>query len=594
MIKEIALTSVLLATTSFISASQQSFEPKASPDVLAALDPTRLGRNICRGIDATGDTLAQRLSQASAYALQSGYAVGAMGLYPNLAKSDLPAGDINPQAKRYFDQGLALAYGFNHKAAIRSFALALELEPDCAMCSWGIAMANGPNINAGMDDEGNKAALVALDHAKGNLAGLPPLAQALIAAQAARYSAAPDADRAALDAAYSDAMLKLARENPELDDLAVLAAESAMNTVPWNYWNLDNGEPRPRIAEAVGLIEKVMARNPQHPQASHLYIHLLELPQPKKAEAAADRLVHSAPAAMGHLVHMPSHIYYRIGRYKDSVTANIAAAKADEEYLKEIGDDGLYRFGYYPHNVHFLLTSAQAIGDVNTVMTQSAKLEAILNEDIARALPWVQAIHAAPLFALAQYGSPEAILALTKTPTDLLYVEAMRHYARAVGFAAQRDRTGFAGEVASMGKLAADPAIVAMADDGFPAADIIKLASAIAHGRLALASGDANGAIGHFQRAVELQKGIPYTEPPYWYYPSSQSLGAALYQAGRYKDARDAFRDALAEAPNSGMALYGLAQTERRLGNRVDAQAAEEALAKLWMGEDGWLKMERI
>jgi len=598
MLKFAVLTAALLAATSLVAASapmaEAVAEPMASPEALAALDPTLPGRRLCRGFDASGAVLEQQLKLAAAYAQQSGFAAGELGLYQGISRSDLPTGGMNEQARLYFDQGLALAYGFNHQAAIRSFRRARALDPSCAMCAWGIAMANGPNINSGMDDDGNRAALVALEEAQRLSDGLPPLAQELIAAQAARYSAAPGADRAALDAAYADAMLAIAAKNPASDDLAVLAAEAAMNTSPWNYWDLETGEPRARIAEAVALVEAVMARNPTHPQASHLYIHLLELPQPGRAEAAADRLAASAPAALGHLVHMPAHIYYRTGRYRDSIAANIAAARADEAYLRHVGDGGLYRFGYYPHNVHFLLSSAQMMGDVSTVFGQTEKLKTILDVDVARALPWVQAIHAAPHFALAQYGSPEAILALTATPSELAYVEAMRHYARAVAHARNGDRAGFAKEQAALDALIDAPGVTAMVAAGFPAPDILRLASAVASGRLALEAGQPREAVAQFRRAVELQKAIPYNEPPYWYYPVSQSLGAALYLAGEYSEARDAFRQALIEAPNDGMALYGLARTERRLGHRPEAQAAEAALARVWLGEPGWLRMERL
>ena len=593
MLKLAAMSGMLLVTTSLSASAIAPLDQRPSEATLAALDPTLLGRSICRGFNASEAVLQQRLGLAGNFAA-SLPAVSALGLYQGIARSDLPTGDMSEQARRYFDQGLALAYGFNHKAAIRSFAMAREIDPDCAMCAWGIAMANGPNINAGMDDASNLAALAALEDAQRLADGLPPLAAELIATQAKRYSAAPDADRAALDAAYADAMMDIATRNPASDDLAVLAAESAMNTTAWNYWDPETGEARPRIAEAVALIEAVMERNPQHPQASHLYIHLLELPQPDRAEAAADRLVESAPVTLGHLVHMPSHIYYRIGRYKDSMTANIAAAAADEAYLRDVGDDGLYRYGYYPHNVHFLLTSAQMMGDVRTIATQSAKLQAILSVEVARELPWVQAIHAAPHFALAQYGNPAAILALTETPSELTYVEAMRHYARAIAHARNGEATQFAVELAAIEALADAPDVVAMVEAGFPAPDIVRLAAEVAKGRMALASGDHDAAIAHFNQSVELQKLVPYNEPPFWYYPVSQSLGTAYYADGQFGEARNAFRAALAQAPNNALALYGLAQAERALGNRLEAQAAEAALERVWLGDDDWLRMDRI
>ncbi len=562
-----------------------------TPAQFAALDPTRAGRAACRGLDQSGAVLDARLALASALAESEG--TGAIGLYPGLAASDLPLDPMTPEARRYFDQGLAFTFGFNHAAAIRSFQRAGELDPTCAMCSWGIALANGPNINAGMDDAQNRMALDALEEAKRLSENSSAPVRALIAAQSARYAAGEDADRAALNLAYAQAMLALAGANPGSDDLAVLAAESAMNTVPWNYWD-EAGNPRPLIGDAVRLLEKVMARNPAHPQAAHLYIHLLELPDAKRAEAAADRLRKYAPKQLAHLVHMPAHIYYRLGRYSDSIDANAEAVAAEEAYLNEVGDDGLVRYGYYPHNVHFLLTSAQMMGDVRTIVSQTAKLERILDVETGRGLYWVQAIYAAPHFAYAEYGSPDAILALTKEPHPLEYVEAMRHYARSIAFAQRRDRAAFDGEIAAMEKLIASPAVAKMDANFFPASSILGVAVEVAKGREAMAQGRSAEAIAHFAKGAELQDAIPYSEPPFWYYPVEQSLGAAYYQAGQYKEARQAFRAALFEAPNSALALYGLERTERKLGHRLEAAAAKQAFDAVWRGEDGWLAMERL
>jgi tetratricopeptide (TPR) repeat protein len=564
-----------------------------SPAKLAALDPTRAGRVACRGLDATGATLAKRLALAERYANDVG-GNGAPGIYDRIPATDLPTDALDPMAKRYFEQGLALAYGFNHKAAIRSFRRAQALAPDCALCFWGEALANGPNINAGMDDAGNRAALAALERARVLAPQSPPLVQALVAAQAARYSAAPGADRAALDAAYADAMLAIAADHADSDDVAILATEAAMNTTPWNYFDLATGEARPRIERAVALTERVIARSPDDPQAAHLYIHLLEARDPKRAEAAADRLRQSSPPALGHLVHMPAHIYFRLGRWKDSIAVNIDAAKADEAFLAADGDDGMVRYGYYPHNVHFIVTSAQMMGDVPLVMSETARLSRIVGVDAARELPWIQAIHAAPGFALAQYASPDATLALTAQPSELAYVEAMRRYSRAVAYALAKDDAGFEREYAALAAAASAPGVTAMAAAGFPAPDIVRLAAAVAQGRHAYAKRDFRGAAAHYRRAIELQRLIPYNEPPFWYYPVSQSLGAALYAAGDYAAAGEAFRAALFDAPNSGMALYGLAQTERKLGHRLEAQAADAALARVWVGDRELLRMDRI
>lgn len=594
MITALAYVAVLFATSGPGSAGAAPGETH-SDATLALLDPSRMARTACGTGLRARETLDARLQMAQDYSDRTGSGLGAIPLYQGIAPAQIPASGLGGEARRYFDQGVALAYGFNHKAAIRSFREARRLAPDCAMCWWGEALANGPNINAGMDDAQNAAALAALVVAERLGRDATPLEQALIKAQKRRYSSGSGADRAELDAGYADEMLALARAHPDNDDLAVLAAEAAMNTTPWNYWTEDKNAAQPRVAEAVALIERVMARSPAHPQASHLYIHLMEnSADPAKAEAAADRLVGSAPGALGHLVHMPAHIYHRIGRYTDSMKANVLAARADEQYLAQVGDDGLYRFGYYPHNVHFLLTSGQMIGDMHTVANQSARLARILDADVARALPWVQAIHAAPSFALAQYGSPEAILALNDTPTDLAYVEAMRRYARAIAFAQRRDAKAFGDELDALSALEKSTDVTAMAEGGFPADGLIRLAGLVARGKHAQLAGRHGEAVKLYEQAEAIEATVPYSEPAYWYYPVAQSRGAALYQAGRHAEARDAFMKALFAAPNNGWALWGLAQAQRKLGNRAEAAAAEKALDKAWVGEREWLRMDRL
>ncbi|MEP5938620.1 MAG: tetratricopeptide repeat protein [Erythrobacter sp.] len=597
MLRIISILAVTLSPAVVGSSSSSAESPKFDPASLAALDPTLPGRTACKGIDASGELLDQRLQLASQLSnkLMFTAQMDEFPLYGGIGVSDIGVTNLSGEARSYFDQGVALLYGFNHAAAVRSFRKARSYEPECAMCWWGEAYANGLNINAGMSEAQNRQAIFAIKQAQRLSGDASPLEKALIAAQAARFPDDMTADRTELERIYSGKMIDVARRFPASNDVAVLAAESAMNTTAWDYWDAETREARPQIATAIGLIEQVMADNPRHPQASHLYIHLMEnSPDPTKAEAAADRLVESAPEALGHLVHMPGHIYYRIGRYKDAMTANVKAARADEAYLSVAGDDGLYRFGYYPHNVHFLLTSAQMVGDMHRVANETERLKRILNVEVAKQLPWVQAIHAAPSFAMTQYASPAAVLALNSEPTELEYVQAMRHYAMAVAHARNGNEAGFATSIAAMEERKSVPQVTAMVDAGFPAPDIIELAVHVAYGRQAHAKGDYTAAIGHYEQAQAIEATIPYNEPPYWYYPISQSLGASLYRAGRYRDALGAFREALFKAPNNGWALYGLAKTERKLGNIREARAAEAALEAVWMGEAGWLDLERL
>ncbi|KUR72630.1 hypothetical protein AQZ52_05160 [Novosphingobium fuchskuhlense] len=568
--------------------------PHSDAAALAMLDPSRLAAAACaEKARASEPVLLRRLAQAAS--LMGPVVPDKFPLYGGVPRSALEPGGLTAEARPWFDQGLEMAYNFNHAAAVASFRKAQALAPGCALCFWGEALVQGPNINAPMDAKALAPTLKALEKAQALAPGAPALDRALIAALAARYSADPKADRSAMDAAYADAMLKLADGVPGNDEVAVLAAEAAMDTSPWNYWQPGRSEPRVRIDKAVALVEGVLARHPGHNEAAHLYIHLTEnYVDPKRGEKAADALNLSAMPEAGHLVHMPGHIYYRIGRYKDSIRANIAAAKADEAYLAKVPDDGMYRYGYYPHNVHFIVTSAQQAGDLGLAVAQARKLMRIIPEDKAVQLGWIEAVVAAPSFAFAQGGTPAQILALPKPTARLPYVLAMWHYARGVAFARLKQANALEAELAAMERVTADPGIKAVDGTGLPATDLIHLAQHVVRGRLAFARGDFVAAAEAYRKAQAIEGTIPYQEPPYWYYPVSQSLGAALLAGGKASEARDAFHQALLVAPGNGWALWGLAKAERALGHDLEARAAEAALERAWLGDRRLLTLERL
>lgn len=521
-------------------------------------------------------------------------AVQKVPLYDGLGSLNFPVTTVSPDAQRYFSQGLAFAYGFNHAAAIASFREAQRLDPRCAMCWWGEAFAHGPNINAPMDAAANARAVSAASSAHWLARNATPAERALTAAMVKRYSLDPNADRAALDASFADEMLATAAAHPAHDDIALLAAEAAMNTKPWDYWTADK-KPNARIGEAVRLVETVLARSPRHPQAAHLYIHLMENgPDPKLAEAAADRLDAPLAPTLGHLVHMPAHIYYRLGRWQDSIRANVAAARADEAWISDSGDKGLVRYGYYPHNVHFIVTSAQMAGEMPTAIREARKLETILDPGTSSKIAWIQAVNAAPYFAAAQFATPAEILAMRAPDARLPYPTAIRFYARAVARAQQRNRVGFERELQRLRAVRNSDALKPMIAQGVPADDLLHLAEAVARARWASANGRLGDAVRLYHEAVGIEQKIPYMEPPYWYYPVHQSLGAALYRAGRYREASKAFETALSQSPNNGWILYGLAASERALGRRAQATAADAALKKAWSGNPHWLRMDRL
>jgi tetratricopeptide (TPR) repeat protein len=515
-------------------------------------------------------------------------------LWTNLGTLSYPVSTRNGAAQRYFDQGLRLAYAFNHSEARRAFRQAQKLDPQCAMCWWGEALVLGPNINAPMDPAANAPALAALERARELAEGAGAAEQALIEALAARYSKVPDAPRAQLDAAYADAMGRVAARFPHDRNIAVLHAEAMMDVSPWDYWEAGGAQPKGRTAQIIAVLEGVLKDDPRHPGAVHYYIHMVEASaDPARALPYARHLATAMPGA-GHLVHMPFHIYFRVGQYQEALAANKAAVAADERYIAEEAPQGIYPLAYYPHNVHSLMTSAQMAGDGRSVIAAADKLARVVSTDAARNIPWVQPIMAAPYFAHAQLSDTPTVLALPDPGDDFPYVRAMWHYARGVALAAAGNGAAAQREADAIAGLARSADFSDLAGGGVPVTDVLGIAGHVVRARIAQAQGDAARAVTEFEQAVALEDRLPYMEPPFWYYPLRQSLGAALLQASRADEAEFAFRTSLARAPNNGWALYGLSEVYRRQGDGESAAAAERLLAKAWAGERRHLDLGRL
>jgi tetratricopeptide (TPR) repeat protein len=501
----------------------------------------------------------------------------------------------NAEAQKFFDQGLRLAYAFNHDEARRSFRKAQRLDPQCAMCFWGEALVLGPNINLAMPEEAVPLAFAAVKKAQALAATASPHEQALIAALSTRYVEDPKADRVPLDAAYAAAMGRAAAQFPDDNEIAVLYAESVMDLSPWDYWQPGGATPKPQSAPIAPTLERVLARDPNHPGAIHYYIHAVEASdRPQRAEPHADRLRGAIPDA-GHLVHMPSHIYYRVGRYLDALNDNKIAAAVDETYLAATkAPMGVYRLGYYPHNVHFVLAAAQMSGDGPTVIASAEKLQAIIPDEVARTIPEAHPVKAASYFAHAQFSPPEAILALPDPGDSIPYVKAMWHYARGIAQVARRDFAAAAAEANAIADLLRTTDFSSYQAVRVPAQEVFRLAQALILGRLAGARGDSSTAVARFEEAAALQDELPYMEPPYWYYPVRQSLAAALMRAGRFAEAEDQFQRALRRAPNNGWSYFGLAELYRARGAADEARKAEEQLSKTWIGDRGLLQLSKL
>jgi tetratricopeptide (TPR) repeat protein len=505
-------------------------------------------------------------------------------LYDNLGSHSYPITAGSDQAQRYFDQGLRLTYAFNQAEALRAYRQGQREDPDCAMCYWGEAYVLGPNINAPMSEALQSPAAAAIGEAKRLASGAGEKEQALIEALAVRYEGSYE-NRAELDKAYADAMGEVYERFPDDEEVAVLFADAVMNTSPWDYWEADGTTPKGRIGEVIAAVEEVLEKNPDHPGAIHLYIHLTEASvAPERAEPHADRLADLMPGA-GHIVHMPSHTYFRVGRYLDSLDLNIAAVKADEAYLATVEPGGIYAHSYYPHNIHFLLVSAQMAGHAEHMLWAAERLRGKIPDDVASEIGWIQIIKPAPYFAHAQLSEPDVILAIEDPGDQFPFVKAMWHYARGTALAAEGDVDAARTEAAQIAEINATADFTMLQAWFVPANDVLRLARHVLEGRIAQAEGDHEQAVREFQVAVEIQDSLPYLEPPYWYYPVRQSLGAALLDAGQAEEAEQAFREALVEAPNNGWALFGLMRAQEALGDEAGAAATGELFKAAWAGD---------
>ena len=501
----------------------------------------------------------------------------------------------NERAQAYFDQGMRLTYAFNHGEAQRAFRMAQKLDPECAMCFWGEALVLGPNINLPMQEDAVGPAYAAAQKAKALAPKASPREQALIGAVVARYGSDPKAARVPFDTAYAAAMAKVAAQFPDDDEIATFYAEAVMDLSPWNYWKPGGHEPNPQSVPIVPTLERVLARNPTHPGAIHYYIHAVEASdRPKRAEPYADRLRGAIPGA-GHLVHMPSHIYYRVGRYLDALKDNKTAVDVDEKYLADAkAPMGVYRLGYYPHNVHFVMASAQLAGDGQTVIAAAEKLGQLIPNEAARGIAMVQPVKAAPYFAHAQFSTPETILALPDPGDAIPYIKAMWLYARGVALAQRRDSAGAAAAADAIGTIERSADFKLLNESNVPAQEVLRIAQTLILARIAQANSDYRTAVVRFARAAAMQDALPYTEPPYWYYPIRQSLAAALLQAGRYAEAEQQFQRALTRAPANGWSYYGLAELYKARGNADAARKAEADLSKTWIGDRKLLQLSNL
>jgi hypothetical protein len=507
---------------------------------------------------------------------------GALALDPGLGRLHHPVSARNILAQAYFDQGLKLVFAFNHEAAIQSFARAAERDPDLAMAHWGIALALGPNINHGMDTKAHKAAYEALQKAIALESKASPAERAYITALSKRYSADENADQGPLQVAYKDAMKELVRRYPRDNDAAVLYAESLMDLHPWKFWAPD-GAPAEGTQEIVAVLERVLSRAPGHIGANHYYIHAVEAsPHPEKALASAKRLATLAPSA-GHLVHMPAHTYIRTGNYLEAASANVAAVRADER-LAKAGTDTFYLIGYYGHNLHFLAIANAFAGKSREAIAAANKLYEFEAARI-KEVPSVDGFLFTPALLLVEFGRWDDVLVLPEPAFEAPISGTLWHFARTLAFAGKGQTDDARAERLKF--LSAADALPKTTEYGNnDAAGVMAVARPYLDGRLALMAGNNAGAIAGLRLAAAAEDALAYDEPPGWYLPSRDALGAALMRECDYPAAEQVYRDELALHPESGRALFGLYAALVAQKHDREAAAVHQRYQRAWREAD--------
>ena len=489
--------------------------------------------------------------------------------------------------QEYFNQGLIMAFAFNHAESIRSFKAAQKLDPNCAICFWGEALALGPNINVTSDGKAIMSPQDRLDafertnKAIALIEFASPKEKDFILTLKSRYNGDVNSSRVPLDIAYAEAMEALSSKYSDDTDAASLYAEALMNTMPWNYW-AEDGNPKPDTIKVINTIESVLDKDPNHPLAIHLYIHAVEASSnPGRAEEAADRLADLVPGA-GHLVHMPSHIYWRVGRYEDASLANIAAAKVDEEYIAQCNAQGFYPALYYPHNIHFLWAASTMEGMSDLSIESAIKVSNYVSPEQIRNIPFLEFFHTIPLLSYVRFAKWDKVFSYERPDDDFKFSNSIFNYALSVAHAANgnileanRFQSMILNDIES-------EEVNAMVMAGHPTKSLMKIASLLASGSIDMYSSKYSEAITSFEEAVTIQDTLPYTEPPFWYYPTRQTLGHALLMNNSFEEAALVFEKDLKDYPRNGWSYFGLHLAQNKLNNQEKSIEALNKFKEIW------------
>jgi len=498
----------------------------------------------------------------------------------NLGVHTFPVSTRVERAQLFMNQGLNLTYGFNHAEAGRAFAEAARLDPTLAIAYWGQALVLGPNINAPMDAAAEPKALELLNKAVALKSHATSRERAYIDALSARYTGKAE-DRVAADRAYANAMRDVIEQFPNDLDARTLYAESLMDLRPWGYWTRD-GRPHDETLEVRSTLEYVIDKHKNHPGALHLWIHLWESVDARRAEAEADRLVPLMPGA-GHMVHMPAHIYQRVGRHADVVRVNLLAAQADEDYIAQCRAQGLYPLAYYPHNLHFIWMGASASGQKALAIESARKLAAAVPHEALASAPILQGFLVVPYYAMVRFSEWDALLAEPRPAHETAFTRGIYRYARAMALINRNRLDEAERELAGLKADVTDPSVKGQTTfSSNTGVSILQIAPEVVAGEIALRRGEIDRAIQHFDRAVRYEDALVYQEPPDWHVPVRQNLAGALLAADRAAEAETVLWEDLKRNPDHDWNLALLSKALKKQNKLTDAALIDARLTKSW------------
>jgi tetratricopeptide (TPR) repeat protein len=507
-------------------------------------------------------------------------------LFENLGNLHFGISTTDQKAQTYFNQGLKLTYAFNHAEAHRSFMEASRLDSKAAMTYWGQAYALGPNINDPKpDEERRKKSYEAVIKAKNLVQNGSPKEKAIIEALTFRTSNDFTKDISELNKAYMAAMEKVVDQFPDDADIQTLYAAAVMNTMPWNYWD-NESNPAPHTLKGKAALEKAMVLNPDHPGAHHYYIHMVELPKPDLAVPSADKLGALMPAAR-HIVHMPSHIYIRVGRYEDAVKVNQAAILADEDYISQCYSQGMYPLGYYPHNLHFLWSASTLLGNSSIAIDAAKKTAEKVPLGEMATLPFLQDFASTPLLAYTRFGKWNEILTIPYPGDQYKHLKLIWHYARGIAFVRKNNIKEAQEELEAIATMKNDPELeTVVANYTNPSSSIAKIAHRVVAGEIANAEGNLPEALEHLGYAVFYEDQLIYSEPTAWHIPVRQTLGAVLLKAQKYEEAEKAYKEDLEVLRQNGWSLMGLHESLVGQGKLEEAKKIKQEFDAAWKQAD--------